>query len=138
MAYSAPNFAAKNTAVRRIGCSSALPASRSAQMCLRKFIDFFKLGSFEISPLAASFVKFPPVWVEFKFDLKFGINFSLRAFKNRLVAKAVNLHAWNGSRILKCAPFKPFPIAAVYGRTHIVKCADEMGKIYLLQYFMHK
>ena len=57
-------------------------------MRLRKFIDFFTLGSFEISPLAASFVKFSPVWVEFKFDLKFGINFSLRAFKNRLEAKA--------------------------------------------------
>ena len=88
MIYSVPNFAAKNAAVSRIGCSNALPASRSAQMRPRKFIDFFTLGSFEISPLAASFVKFSPVWVEFKFDLKFGINFSLRAFKNRLEAKA--------------------------------------------------
>lgn len=58
MTYSVPNFAAKNAAVSRIGCSSALPASRSVQMCLRKFINLFTLGSFEILPLAASFVKF--------------------------------------------------------------------------------
>ena len=72
MAYSVPNFVAKNAAVSRIGCSSALPTSRSVQMRLRKFINLFTLGSFEISLLATSFVKFSPVWVEFKFDLKSG------------------------------------------------------------------